>query len=163
MRGLVETFKLSLFFLAAQSPSHAKLVVMFLQCPWICLNGRLAEKGHWQRPQILTKNKKELGLVARVCLNVFETIVSFIQYLDSGMPCPVPLMSSSAFFFPQIFFVVRSLGAPQPYAARFFFFSPAPVGMQRRADRLQGEVAGLLLGPRVAARLFERADEGEKQ
>lgn len=42
------------------------------------------------------------------------------------------------------------------------FFSPAPVGMQRRADRLQGEVAGLLLRPRVKARLFERADEGEK-
>lgn len=85
--------------------------------------------------------------------------MSFVQYLDSGMACPVLLMSSSAFFSSQIF-VVRSLGALQPHTARFF--SQAPVGMQRRADRLQGEVAGLLLRPRVKARLFERADEGEK-
>jgi len=83
----------------------------------------------------------------------FETIVSFIQYLDSGMSCPVLLMSSFALFLP----VVRSLGAPQPHVKKHF--SPAPVGVHRRADRLQGEVAVLLLRPRVAGRLFERADE----
>lgn len=57
-----------MFFLAAESPSHAKLVMMyflffFLQRLLICLD--LCGKGHWQGPKILTKNKKEIGLVAK--------------------------------------------------------------------------------------------------